>query len=114
VLALERRAQERWQQEEQNLQTKLQEAQMHLSQLQATKSEDQQYILSPEQKKEIDTFRQQQFQTQQQLKEVRKNLRRDIENLGFKLKIINMALMPALVAIFGVSFGLCRKKRATP
>jgi ABC-type uncharacterized transport system involved in gliding motility auxiliary subunit len=113
VLALERQAQERWQEEEKNLQAKLQETQMRLNQLQAVKTEDQQYILSPEQKKEIETFRQQQFQTQQQLKEVRKNLRRDIENLGLKLKIINMALMPALVAVFGISFGWRRKKRAS-
>ena len=113
VLALERQAQERWQEEEKNLQAKLQETQMRLNQLQAVKTEDQQYILSPEQKKEIETFRQQQFQTQRQLKEVRKNLRRDIENLGLKLKIINMALVPALVAIFGMSFGWRRKKRAS-
>ena len=113
VLALERQAQERWQEEEKNLQAKLQETQMRLNQLQAVKTEDQQYILSPEQKKEIETFRQQQFQTQQQLKEVRKNLRRDIENLGLQLKIINMAFVPALVAIFGVSFGWRRKKRAS-
>jgi ABC-type uncharacterized transport system involved in gliding motility auxiliary subunit len=113
VLALERQAQERWQREEQNLQAMLRETQMHLSQLQAEKTEDQQYILSPEQKKEIETFRQQQFQTRQQLKEVRKNLRRDIENLGLQLKIINMALMPVLVAIFGISFGWRRKKRAS-
>ena len=112
VLALERLAQERWQEEEKNLQAKLQETQMRLNQLQTVKTEDQQFILSPEQKKEIETFRQQQFQTQQQLKEVRKNLRRDIENLGLRLKIINLALVPALVAIFGLSFGWRRKKRA--
>jgi ABC-type uncharacterized transport system involved in gliding motility auxiliary subunit len=113
VLALESQAQERWQREEQNLQAKLRETQMHLNQLQAVKTEDQQYILSPDQKKEIETFRQQQFQTQQELKEVRKNLRRDIENLGLKLKIINMALIPALVAVFGIFFWLHRKKRAS-
>ena len=112
VLALQRAAQERWQQQEINLETKLKEAEQRLSDLQSGKAQDQQYILSPEQKKEIEAFRKQMFDTQKELKEVRKNLRREIEGLGFRLKAINILLMPALVAAFGLGHGWCRRRRA--
>ena len=112
VLNMERDAQKRWQQEELSLTAKLQETQARLRELESVKSKDQQYILSPEQKAEIGKFRNEQFQTQQQLKQVRKNLRRDIEVLGLKIKVLNIALMPALVAVFGLFRGWHRRKQA--
>ena len=112
VLNMERDAQKRWQQEELSLTAKLQETQARLRELESVKSKDQQYILSPEQKAEIEKFRNEQFQTQQQLKQVRKNLRRDIEVLGLKIKVLNIALMPALVAVFGLFRGWHRRKQA--
>ncbi len=112
VLDLEKRAQERWQQEELALLGRLRQVQQRLAELQAAKSEDQQFILSPAQKQEIENFREEQFQAQRQLKEVRKNLRRDIENLGLKMKILNLALMPGLVAVFGLVHGWRRRRKA--
>lgn len=113
VIALESRAQQRWQEEELKLVARLREAQARLDELQRAKGEDQQYILSPEQKREIESFRQQRFETQRQLKEVRKNLRRDIERLGTSLKVINMAAMPALVAVYGLVHGWRRRRKAS-
>jgi ABC-type uncharacterized transport system involved in gliding motility auxiliary subunit len=110
---LEKQAQQRWQEEEKKLQDTLREAQDRLNELQAAKSQDQQSILSPEQKKEIENFRKQRFETQRQLKEVRKNLRHDIEALGMKLKVLNMALVPALVAVFGLVLGWRRRMAAS-
>lgn len=114
VLALQQQAQARWQAEEQKLLQRLQETQQRLSQLQqAQRAEDQQYILSEEQQREIEAFREQKFETQQQLKEVRRRLRRDIERLGVRVKVINMALVPALVALFGILYGWRRRRRAS-
>jgi ABC-type uncharacterized transport system involved in gliding motility auxiliary subunit len=110
VLDLERDAQERWRQEEQDLQAELQEAQARLNQLQQQKDPNQQYILSPQQQDEIKRFRKKQFETQKALKEVRKKLRRDVEQLGMTLKVINMGLMPLAVGLFGVFLGLRRRK----
>ena len=112
VLAMEKAAQERWQEEEEKLQQKLAEAQRRLNELQSAKSEDQQLVLSPAQKAEVEKFRQERFETQRQLKEVRKNLRSSIENLGLALKVFNMAAIPLLVAAFGIGFGWRRRKRA--
>ena len=70
-------------------------------------------MLSPAQKAEVEKFRQERFETQRQLKEVRKNLRSSIERLGLALKVINLAAVPLLVALVGIGFGLRRRNRAT-
>ncbi len=112
VVELEKAAQERWQAEERKLTEKLQKTQARLRGLEMNKDKDQRFILSPEQKKEIEQFRQEQFQTERELKEVRKNLRYDIEVLGIKLKVLNIVAVPALVALFGVARGAWRRARA--
>ena len=112
VLALERTAQERWQEQEELLQQKLMDTQRRINDLQALKEQDQQLVLSAAQKAEIEKFRQERFEIQRQLKDVRKNLRRSIESLGLRLKVLNMAAVPALVAIFGIVYGWRRRTRA--
>ena len=82
------------------------------TQLQAAKSDDQQLVLSAEQKAELEKFRQQRFETQRQLKDVRKNLRHSIESLGLRLKVINLMAVPLVVAVFGVVLGWRRRRRA--
>jgi ABC-type uncharacterized transport system involved in gliding motility auxiliary subunit len=113
VLAMEQSAQEQWQEQEEKLQQKLVEAQRRLNALQSAKSEDQQLVLSPEQKAELEKFRQERFETQRQLKAVRKNLRHSIETLGLTLKVLNMAAIPLLVALFGIGFGWYRRNRTS-
>lgn len=112
VIALQKTAQEKWQAEEQALQGRLQEAQSRINELQRGKQQDQQLILSPEQQQEIDRFNQEMVNTRQQLKEVQKNLSRDIEILGIKVKIINIAAIPLVVATVGIARGVRRKKLA--
>lgn len=112
VLALQAAAQERWRQEELKLQERLRLTQMKLDELQAVKSEDQKLIISPEQRKEIESFRQQLSDTRRELKAVRKNLRREIETLGLRVKAINTAGMPAVVILFGLVHGWRRRRRA--
>ncbi|MFA7256088.1 MAG: Gldg family protein [Kiritimatiellales bacterium] len=110
VIELEKQAQMKWQAEEDRLNEKLQAAQSRINALQRTKDDGQQQILTPEQAAEIKRFREEVFQTQQSLKEVRKNLRRDIESLGMRLKVLNIAAVPLLVALFGIARGLWLKK----
>ena len=69
-------------------------------------------MLSAEQKAELEKFRQERFETQRQLKEVRKNLRSNIENLGLALKVLNMAAVPLLVAVFGIGLGWRRRRQS--
>lgn len=112
VIAMESTAQKKWREEELKLQDKLQATQTRLNELERTKDKEQRFVLSPEQQKEIARFRTETFETKKQLKEVRKNLRSDIEALGVKLKAANIAAMPVAVAVFGIVFGLVRRRRA--
>lgn len=112
VLALAQAAQEKGQQEEFRLQARLQEAQARLNDLQRGKQEDQKFILSPEQKAEIEKFSKERFEAQRQLRDVRKNLRRDINRLGAVVKSVNLLAMPLAVAAFGVGYWWTRRSRA--
>ena len=69
-------------------------------------------ILTAEQQAELDRFRKRVAQTKLELKEVRKNLRHDAESLVFWTKVANIALMPLLVALFGIGVALVRRRRA--
>ncbi len=69
-------------------------------------------IMSPEQQAELERFKKRVIETRQVLKELRKTLRQDAEALQFWTKVVNIALMPLLVAIFGLGYALLRRRRA--
>lgn len=110
VQALEEAAQARWQAEELKLLDRLQETQRRLSELQVARDDQQQVVLSPEQAAEIEEFRKIRFETQRELKNVRRNLREDIERLGINVKAVNMAAVPLLVAFYGMVRGWRRRR----
>ena len=83
-----------------------------LSALQKEKKGGERFILSKEQQDEIVKLRKSQAETRKQLKNVRKELTADIDSLGLRLKIINIALVPVLVVLFGLLRGYLRRKRA--
>jgi len=68
-------------------------------------------ILSPEQQAELERFRKKVAETRTALKELRKNLRHDAEQLVFLTKVANIALMPLLVALAGLGIALVRRRR---
>jgi ABC-type uncharacterized transport system involved in gliding motility auxiliary subunit len=68
-------------------------------------------LLTPEQQTELERFRKTVAETRLALKEVRKNLRQDAESLVFWTKVANIALMPLLVALFGLVVAFVRKRR---
>jgi ABC-type uncharacterized transport system involved in gliding motility auxiliary subunit len=86
-------------------------AQRKISELQKTKAEGQQYILSPEQKVELENFRKKQAATRKDLKELRKSLRTDSDSLEFWTKLLNVGAMPLLVALAGIALAMIKRKR---
>jgi len=68
-------------------------------------------ILSPEQQAELESFKRKVAETKLALKELRKNLRQDAESLVFWTKVVNIALMPILVALAGIVIALVRRRR---
>jgi ABC-type uncharacterized transport system involved in gliding motility auxiliary subunit len=69
-------------------------------------------VLTPEQQTEIDAFRRKSVDTRRELKQVRKDLRADTEALEFWTKMVNIALMPVIVALAGLGFALSRRRRS--
>jgi ABC-type uncharacterized transport system involved in gliding motility auxiliary subunit len=70
-----------------------------------------QQILNAEQQAELERFRKTVAEGRLALKEVRKNLRQDAEALVFWTKVANIALMPLLVALFGLGLALIRRQK---
>jgi ABC-type uncharacterized transport system involved in gliding motility auxiliary subunit len=71
-------------------------------------------LMTPEQQAELERFRKTVAQTRLELKEVRKNLRQDAEALVFWTKVVNIALMPILVALAGLIVALVRRRMQAP
>jgi len=112
VQELERIAQERWHAKEQELVRQLEQTNRRVQELQQKKDPSQKMIISPEQEQEIAKFKAQKIKVNKELKRVRRNLRADIENLGIKIKFINIFLMPLLVSLGGIIFAIYRQKKA--
>jgi len=68
-------------------------------------------LMTPEQQAELERFRKTVAETRLALKEVRKNLRQDAESLVFWTKVANIALMPLVVALFGLFLAFFRKRK---
>ena len=68
-------------------------------------------ILTPQEQDEIESFRKKVMETRKELKDLRKNLRQDAEQLVLWTKVANIALMPLLVALVGLAVALLRRRR---
>jgi ABC-type uncharacterized transport system involved in gliding motility auxiliary subunit len=68
-------------------------------------------ILTPQQQLEIESFRKKVAETRKDLKDLRKNLRQDAESLVLWTKVVNIALVPLLVALAGLAVALIRRRR---
>jgi gliding motility-associatede transport system auxiliary component len=113
VRELEAEAQKQYFGKIQSLEEELQKTTAKLQELQKAQAPGGKaaQILSPEQQAEIERFRRTVAESRLALKEVRKNLRQDAESLVFWTKVVNIALMPLLVALFGLLFALLRRRR---
>ncbi|MGE0083508.1 MAG: GldG family protein [Desulfococcaceae bacterium] len=112
VQDLEKKAQVRWLAREQELIRKVEDTNQKLRQLETQKDASQKLIMSPEQEAEIRNFQEEKIRINKELKEVRRNLRADIESLGTVLKFINIFLMVFVVAFGGGMYALYRRNKS--
>lgn len=96
---LERNAEREFKDEEDRLTARVEEVNQKLSQLQQGRTAAEGAILSPEQLAEIERFQNELTETRANLRDVRRNLRQDIERLGVRLKFLNIALLPLIVIL---------------
>jgi ABC-type uncharacterized transport system involved in gliding motility auxiliary subunit len=85
-------------------------AQRNITDLQKNKAEGQQFVMSPEQKIELENFRKKQADTRKDLKELRKSLRTDSDALEFWTKLINVGAMPLIVALVGIALAMLKRR----
>ncbi|MEE9118927.1 MAG: ABC transporter, partial [Calditrichia bacterium] len=111
VEAIRRDAELKFREREQQLQEKLKEAEQKIRQLQQEQGNDSSMILTPEQSEEIEKFQQIRLDTRKELRAVQHELKKNIERLGTKLRIINIGLIPLLIILIAIGTGIYRVNR---
>ena len=108
---MEARAQQAYLGKIKELESNLGQTQEKLAALQKGRGPAAGAILSAEQQSELENFKRKAAETRLALKEVRRELRSESEALQFWTKVVNIALMPLLVAIAGIAFAVLRRRR---
>jgi ABC-type uncharacterized transport system involved in gliding motility auxiliary subunit len=104
VEEIRRAAESEFRDRERELQARLEETEKRLGELQQdTGGSD--LMLSPEQTREIEKFRQEQISTRKELRNVQHELQKNIERLGSQLKFINIGLVPLLITVMAITGG---------
>lgn len=111
VKRMQTEAEEKYRATIKDLEKNLADTQQKLNEMQTKKEGGQRFILSQEQQNAIQQFRQDEAKVKKDLKNVRKNLRRDIDSLETRLEWINIAGMPFLVTASGIMLALIKRKK---
>lgn len=113
VMDLRRQAENEYRLTEQRLQQELRDTEAKLTELQPTQTEGSTMILSPEQEAELSRFQQERLRVRKELRQVQRGLDQDIEDLGTRLKAINIGLIPLLIVIGSLLSFLIRRRKSS-
>lgn len=110
---MEASAGRQWEEKVRVLEAKQRETKRKISELETHKEggQEQQLILSPEQQKDLDDYLKTAASVNKELKEVRKNLRKDTDALKFWTKVVNIGAMPVVVAVSGLVIAVAKPRR---
>ncbi|MEQ9519193.1 MAG: Gldg family protein [Parvibaculum sp.] len=99
--------------EEEALQTKIAETEKRLAELQtrAPAGSDVEEFLSETERAEIRDFRAELGASRSALRDVQRNLRRGIEELGSTVRFVNVALVPLIIMVLALVLALVRTQR---
>jgi ABC-type uncharacterized transport system involved in gliding motility auxiliary subunit len=110
VNQMEAAAEQRYQSKIDELENSIAQTKQKLAALQNSNPSDQKTVLSPQQQAEIKKFRENEAKFDKELKQVRKDLRQEIDSLQNTLKWINIAAMPLLVTLAGLGFAIFKRQ----
>ncbi len=114
IQKMEARADEAFQSKIKEFEESKRETQEKINELQRAKDPNQQrFVLSPDQQKELENLKKKAAETNMKLKEEKKNLAREKESLQNTLKWTNILGMPAVVAITGLCLAGFKRKRTS-
>lgn len=111
VQKIQNEAEDKYRTKERGLVKELGDVEKKMQDLQTKERAKGSAVLSADQQKEITKFRARVLEIRRELREVQLNLRRDIDQLDAELKLINIAAMPAAVAVFAIVVALVRRNR---
>ncbi|MCS6890469.1 MAG: Gldg family protein [Rhodovarius sp.] len=113
VEAIRRQADAEFRQTERQLRERLEQTERRLRELrQGSGGQGQnQALITPEQRAEIDRAREEIAATRRQLRAVQLELRRDIEALEARLRLLNIAAVPTLVALLAIGLAIWRARQ---
>ena len=111
VQKLQDDAENKYRAKERALMKELEDVQKKMGKLQTQERAKGASVLSSKQKQAIIKFRKRVLEIRRELRQVQLNLRRDIDNLDSRLRLINITAMPAAIALFAIVIALVRRNR---
>ncbi len=115
---LRRRAETQYLREEEELNAKIASTEARLRDLQRQAPETEGLegayniaALSEQQQAEVERFRRELAESRAALRDVQRNLRKDIDALGNQLRILNIGIVPLMVGLFAVGLFYVRNRR---
>ncbi len=111
VEELRREAESRFRDTEQRLQQELSDTEAKLAELQASREDSSALLLTGEQEAELERFQQERLRIRKKLRQVQRDLDEQIEDLGTRLKIINIGLVPAIITLISIVLLIVRRQR---
>jgi ABC-type uncharacterized transport system involved in gliding motility auxiliary subunit len=113
VEALRRQADDRLRAKAMELQAELQQTEAKLTELQGKRNDQASLMLSPEQEQEVKRFTAEKARARKELRETQRGLNVDIDRLNSRLKVINIAIAPLVVAVVGgIVLSLRRRRKS--
>jgi len=104
-------AESRFRETEQRLQQELMDTESKLAELQASREDSTALIMTGEQEAELERFQQERLRIRKELRQVQRGLDQQIEDLGMRLRIINIELVPAIITLISIIVLIVRRQR---
>ena len=111
---MEAAANEKFQSEIKRLEDSAAEAERKINELQAQKKDkDQRFILSPEQRLELEKLRKDEADSRKRLRQVQKDLKKEVVSLQTRIKWINILAVPLAVTVTGIVIAIVNRRRTS-
>jgi ABC-type uncharacterized transport system involved in gliding motility auxiliary subunit len=111
VQDMERAAETRFRAEERRLTQRLDQLEQQLAALRQGDGAALGDVLTPEQTAAVERFREQMLETRQQLRQVQRALRENVDALEARLWFYNIAAVPLLIAVIAVVQAVLQRRR---
>ena len=111
VAEIQQTAEFRFREKERELQARLEQTEQKINSLQTDKQSGNELSLNIQQQQAIVGFREEKIKIRKELRNVQHALQKDIERLETQMMFFNIGLMPILIGMLGIWFGMSSRRR---